>query len=135
MGVLLLRKSGGNVMHKLSVLDFTLLYIGYWGFDGHPTVTEDDISTFFKTISNARARNILRELHGKRYLHRRKKEKEKIGDTKKTRRGPRGYVYNLTMRGIRRCNYLIGKGYRVWEDKPMRQWDDEDIERYKSWLH
>ena len=119
--------------NKLSVLDRMLLLIGYRVLEGFPTVTEDDIYTFFEhRISDARARNILRELYRRRYLHRKRKEKEKDEHTKKTRRGPRGLVYNITMKGITRYNYFVGKGYCIWENQPMRQWDEEDIDWYQS---
>lgn len=121
--------------NKLSVPDHALLYIGYRGLDGFTIFIEDDIYTFFDhTISDARARNILHELYSKHYLHRKKKEKEKDMATKKTRRGPRGFLYSLTIRGIQRFNYLIEKGYTLGETWSMRQWVDEDIDRYYSFL-
>jgi hypothetical protein len=121
------------VRNKLSVPDRMLLLIGFRVLEGFPTVVEDDVYTFFEhRISDARAGNILTDLYLRKDLHRKRKEREKDEETKKTRRGPRGFVYNISMKGINRYNDLVEKGYRIWENQPMRQWDEENIEWYQS---
>jgi hypothetical protein len=72
-----------------------------------------------KEIALARIREVMNALWWKGQLRRKKKKKK---------RGPRPYVYSITREGIKRCNMLIGMGYRVWADKPMEQWSDKHIQ-------
>lgn len=155
-------------------------------------MTDDDLTTFFSTMSSARAKNILRELWGRGALCRRREKQKKVREyeplkeptlefyhnmfrmnelldeiktgkdreivekelkkiirwlfldylrrqkrRKKMKRkpGPRRYLYFISKKGIKQCNNLIGKGYRVWKDKPMTKWDKNHINWFYSQVH
>jgi DNA-binding PadR family transcriptional regulator len=75
---------------------------------GIDDIKDDDVQDFLNNrISPQRAKNILGELYRRGFLSRVKVKR------KKGRRGPRRYLYKITQKGIKRCEYLRTLGYSL----------------------
>jgi hypothetical protein len=98
-------------MLSLSVADKVLLMVEHQNLvEGIEFVTRDDVLTFMQNeISLCRAINLLAELYRGGYLTRIKSKDKK----KRHIPGPKGNLYKINGKGVKRCNYLRIQGYKL----------------------